>query len=109
MACAYALFATSAVLWQVRNPGHNPKLDGLGYTSSHYEDFNFNDFSSAMVLLFNLLILNDWCTYMEAYVTLTGTRATRLFFLCFWVLAILYVLNIVVAFIIEAFIGQVRP
>jgi two pore calcium channel protein len=92
----------------VHTHGHNPKLVGSSYEDSHYEVFNFNDFASGMVLLFNLLLLNDWHSYMEGYVLLTGTRATRLFFLAFWVVATMYVLNIVVAFIIEAFMNQVR-
>ena len=92
----------------MKDPGHNPTLEGLAYSSNHYEVFNFNDFTSALVLLFNLLLLNDWPVFMEAYVKLSGTRVTRLFFLVFWVCAITYVLNIVVAFIIEAFMGQVR-
>jgi len=109
MFCLLYLFAILGVQLfggMVKDRGNNPKLHGTGYESSGYESFNFNDFGSGMVVLFNILILNDWYSFMDCYVALTGTRLTRIYFFLFWIVAVVYMLNLVVAFILEAFIAQ---
>mmetsp|Transcript_45551 Transcript_45551/g.85054 ORF Transcript_45551/g.85054 Transcript_45551/m.85054 type:complete len:581 (+) Transcript_45551:116-1858(+) len=90
----------------VHSRGNNPKLEDTPYEANQYEAFNFNDFAGGMVLLFNILILNDWYTFMDCYVVLSGTRWARVYFFAFWLVVVLYMLNLVVAFILEAFVAQ---
>eukprot|EP00959_Pyramimonas_sp_CCMP1952_P216487 4527656-Pyramimonas_sp.AAC.2 len=64
----FALLGVQLFGGMMRDHGRNPELVGSTYEESHYEVFNFNDFTSALVLLFNLLLQNDWHVYMLAYV-----------------------------------------
>lgn len=80
----------------------NPQLQGLHYgKKAHYAN-NFNDFASAMVALFELLVVNQWDSLMEAVVAATSSWS-RVFFITFYCSAAVVLLDLVVAFILEAF------
>merc|ERR1719312_652066 len=65
---------------------------------------NFNDIGSAIVVLFELLIVNQWHVIAQGYVLATGTRATRLFFISYHMISVIIILNIFTAFVLEAFL-----
>lgn len=65
---------------------------------------NFNDFGSAFIVLFELLVVNQWHVLTEGFVIATGTKATRIFFIAFHIVSVLNILNIFTAFVIEAFL-----
>ncbi|MFN3504403.1 MAG: hypothetical protein ACK4ZJ_19340, partial [Allorhizobium sp.] len=50
---------------------------------------------SAMVTLFELLVVNNWFVIMDGFVAAAGTRWARLFFIAFYVTAVIIVLNLV--------------
>jgi len=83
----------------------NPALKGLSRFSDPKSTMyanNFNDFPSAMVTLFQLLVVNGWDTMMDAVVH-TTTTWSRVFFITYYCTASVMVLNLVIAFILEAF------
>eukprot|EP00953_Heterococcus_sp_UTEX-ZZ885_P009548 5616-Heterococcus_DN1.PRE.1 len=61
--------------------------------------------ASGMVLLFTLLLVSDWFKLVEAFVTVTNTTMCW-FFILFYILGVLIILNIVVAVILGAFLGE---
>jgi len=63
---------------------------------------NFNDFGSACVTLFELLVVNNWQVLMGGFVAVRGTQA-RVFFITFYTIAVVMVLNLIVAFVLDAF------
>jgi hypothetical protein len=67
---------------------------------------NFNDFPSAFITLFELIIVNNWAVTTEIHVLATSKWA-RLFFLTFWLVAVIIALNLLVAFILDMFNLQV--
>ncbi|GAQ86801.1 hypothetical protein KFL_003120080 [Klebsormidium nitens] len=71
---------------------------------SDHKPYNFNDYSTGMVTLFNLLSEADWQDWMEGYAIL-GHRAlaARTFFLAFMCLGTGLVMNVFVSFVMEAF------
>jgi two pore calcium channel protein len=79
----------------------NPALANSDYANSDYWSFNFNDFSTGMVTLFNLMMLNNWWVFSAAFVRAAGTRWAVLFPISFFVIVNLIVLNILIALIIE--------
>ncbi|KAL6561511.1 mitochondrial thiamine pyrophosphate transporter [Orobanche minor] len=76
-------------------------LDKLSYLL-----FNFNDYPNGMVTLFNLLVMGNWQAWMTSYKDLTGTVWTYAYFISFYLITILLLLNLVVAFVLEAFFAE---
>ncbi|MCL7033646.1 hypothetical protein MKW94_023670 [Papaver nudicaule] len=84
----------------------NPKLETSELYSSDYLLFNFNDYPSGMVTLFNLLVMGNWQVWMQGYKELTGTSWSLLYFISFYLVTVLLLLNLVVAFVLEAFFAE---
>ena len=58
---------------------HFQKLTGGDYVRDNYMLLNFNDMPSAMVLMVQLLTVNNWQVFTEAYVDVGGPTAWLLF------------------------------
>ncbi|KAM3332101.1 hypothetical protein ACQJBY_027744 [Aegilops geniculata] len=70
--------------------------------------FNFNDYPSGMVTLFNLLVMGNWQAWMESYWQLTGSSWSLIYFVSFYLISILLLLNLIVAFVLEAFFAEME-
>ncbi|KER27122.1 transporter, cation channel family protein [Opisthorchis viverrini] len=109
----YACFAMEMFAFLYRPPeGHNytvntdcenKKLLDTEFVSWHYCLFNFNSITESYVLLLALVVGNNWHVFTDGLVMVTS-RWTRLFFLLIHWSCVLLVLNVVLAFIIEAFL-----
>ncbi|KAL7000402.1 mitochondrial thiamine pyrophosphate transporter [Sarracenia purpurea var. burkii] len=86
----------------------NPNLDGTGLDDNDYLLFNFNDYPNGMVTLFNLLVMGNWHVWMESYRDLTGTSWVYAYFVSFYLITVLLLLNLVVAFVLEAFFAELE-
>ncbi|KAI3472481.1 hypothetical protein Pfo_030869 [Paulownia fortunei] len=84
----------------------NPNLIGTDLEDNDYLLFNFNDYPNGMVTLFNLLVMGNWQVWMQSYKNLTGTAWTYVYFISFYLITILLLLNLVVAFVLEAFFAE---
>ncbi|PIN14203.1 hypothetical protein CDL12_13171 [Handroanthus impetiginosus] len=84
----------------------NPKLNGTDLEDNDYLLFNFNDYPNGMVTLFNLLVMGNWQVWMQSYKDLTGTAWTYAYFISYYLITILLLLNLVVAFVLEAFFAE---
>ncbi|XP_057954459.1 two pore calcium channel protein 1A [Malania oleifera] len=86
----------------------NPMLDGTVLADNDYLLFNFNDYPNGMVTLFNLLVMGNWHIWMQSYKVLTGTSWTLLYFVSFYLITVLLLLNLVMAFVLEAFFAEME-
>ncbi|KAK9285308.1 hypothetical protein L1049_024499 [Liquidambar formosana] len=86
----------------------NPNLEGTDLDDNDYLLFNFNDYPNGMVTLFNLLVMNDWQVWMQSYKELTGTYWTLAYFISFYLITVVLLLNLVVAFVLEAFFAEME-
>ncbi|KAL5715510.1 mitochondrial thiamine pyrophosphate transporter [Ranunculus cassubicifolius] len=86
----------------------NPDLKGSTLDDNDYLLFNLNDYPNGMITLFNLVVLGNWQAWMEGYKELTGTSWTLVYFISFYLLTILLLLNLVVAFVLEAFFAEIE-
>ncbi|KAL3714981.1 hypothetical protein ACJRO7_006829 [Eucalyptus globulus] len=84
----------------------NSKLEETDLAADDYLLFNFNDYPNGMVTLFNLLVMNNWQDWMQSYKELTGTSWTLIYFISFYLITVLLLLNLVVAFVLEAFFTE---
>ena len=75
--------------------------EGLGQPPFYYL-MNFNDFPSALVLLFQQMIVNNWFVVVNMMSLLVAQEnLVRLFFVSFWVVVVLVLINIMVAIVLE--------
>eukprot|EP00051_Salpingoeca_urceolata_P007136 m.94806 g.94806 ORF g.94806 m.94806 type:complete len:841 (+) comp15131_c0_seq1:300-2822(+) len=68
----------------------------------HYQLNNFDNILRSYVTLFELMVVNDWNNTMGGHVAAVGTLA-RMFFMLYYVFQVLVVINVIVAFVLEAF------
>ncbi|KAJ8562294.1 hypothetical protein K7X08_011585 [Anisodus acutangulus] len=86
----------------------NPKLHQTDLAGYDYLLFNFNDYPNGMVTLFNLLVMGIWSPLMQSYKELTGTSWTYVYFFSFYLIAVLWLLNLIVVFVLEAFQAEMN-
>ncbi|XP_069116582.1 uncharacterized protein [Argopecten irradians] len=81
----------------------NPLLNNTAFYRNHYCNNNFNDILRALVVLFELTVVNQWHVITSGFVIVTN-KAARIYFFVFHLCCVVIVLNIFIAFILEAFI-----
>uniref|UniRef100_A0AAX7UL88 Ion transport domain-containing protein n=1 Tax=Astatotilapia calliptera TaxID=8154 RepID=A0AAX7UL88_ASTCA len=80
----------------------NPLLNGTDFAKLNYCKNNFNDVVSSFILLVELTVVNQWHDILYGFATVTHISA-RIFFVLFHVIVVIVILNIFVAFVLEAF------
>lgn len=83
----------------------NPALKGTGYADANYFTLNFNDFASAMATLFVLMVVNNWFVIAAAFMKTSGSWWPAAYFVSFFVICNLIVLNILMALILDCSSG----
>ncbi|KAJ3670634.1 hypothetical protein LUZ60_008060 [Juncus effusus] len=86
----------------------NSKLVDTELYDNDYVLFNFNDYPSGMVTLFNLVVMGNWQVWMQSYKDLTGTNWTLVYFVSFYLVTVLLLLNLILAFVLEAFFAEME-
>ena len=85
---------------------------GDKYEATHpgtlYTFCNFNDFGSAFITLFQLLLVNNWQVIMDEVAIVNG-EWTRVYFLSWWVLAVLVMFNLLIAFFLQEMATPLPP
>ena len=56
-----------------------------------------------MVTLFTFMVVNNWTIITQVYIDVLGTNAPILYFMAFWILSNLIILNLVIAEILEVY------
>ncbi|KAL2981282.1 hypothetical protein AAZX31_13G279600 [Glycine max] len=86
----------------------NPELELTALAENDYLVFNFNDYPNGIVTLFNFLVTATWDEVMTSYKELTGTSWTYLYFISFYLITVLLLLNLIIAFVLEAFFAEME-
>ncbi|KAK4784011.1 hypothetical protein SAY86_018379 [Trapa natans] len=84
----------------------NFKLNATALYDDDYLLFNFNDYPNGMMTLFCLMVMNNWQDWMQSYQELMGSPWTLVYFISFYLITVLLLLNLVVAFVLEAFFAE---
>ena len=82
----------------------NMALKDSTFYKEKYCANNFNDIGSAFIVLFELLVVNQWHVITEGFVFATGSKAARIFFIFYHLTCVILILNIFTAFVLEAFL-----
>ncbi|XP_051939895.1 two pore segment channel 3 isoform X2 [Hippocampus zosterae] len=80
----------------------NPLLRGSAFARLGYCKNNFNDVLSAFVLLVQLTVVNQWHVLSSGFAAVTH-KAARIYFVLFHITVVIIIVNIFVAFVLEAF------
>ncbi|XP_050101978.1 two pore calcium channel protein 1-like isoform X2 [Malus sylvestris] len=105
--CVMCIYCTLGVqvFGGIVNDG-NALLEGSELYENDYLLFNFNDYPNGMVTLFNLLVMGNWHLWMEGYQEITGTWWSIVYFVSFYLVTVVLLLNLVMAFVLEAFFAE---
>ena len=68
-----------------------------------YYLMNFNDFYASMMTLFHVIVINNWNNTTEMYCIVEGSNNPRIFFMSYWILAVLCSFNLVISFVLEIY------
>lgn len=72
------------------------------YEQLEYWPNNFDDFGSSIILLYNVMVVNNWQAFMDAYSRYT-TDWAKVYFVCWWLISSVMWVNLFVALILENF------
>ena len=92
-----------------RDP-NNPisyRLQNNTFADNIYWSNSFNDMLSGMNVLFNLLVVNNWPEEADGILAVSETRLSRYFFVAFHIFGVVIVNNIVVAYVVDAFMAEI--
>eukprot|EP01032_Pedospumella_encystans_P024926 gene24926-28176_t len=82
---------------------HFAELMASRYAADGYWPLNFNDFTSSLIVVFSCLNVGDFDIFAEAFVITTGIEA-RLYFIAWYVLGTLLMLNIIKSYFLFEFL-----
>ncbi|XP_054627385.1 two pore channel protein 2 isoform X1 [Dunckerocampus dactyliophorus] len=72
------------------------------YEQLGYWPNNFDDFAASIILLYNIMIINNWQAFMDAYTRYTS-EWSKIYFVCWWLTSSVMWVNLFVALILENF------
>ncbi|CAE7231508.1 TPC1 [Symbiodinium natans] len=84
---------------------HHAAVAASSFGQAGYWANNFNDFGMGFVTLFELLVVNNWFLIADGFSAAAGVWS-RAYFVSFYVLGVLVGLNLVVSFIVGAFMDE---
>ncbi|KAL4642030.1 two pore calcium channel protein 2 isoform X1 [Arapaima gigas] len=73
------------------------------YEQLSYWPNNFDDFASALVLLYNIMVVNNWQVFMDAF-SRYSTEWSKVYFVSWWLTSSVMWVNLFIALILENFI-----
>ncbi|XP_023189208.1 two pore calcium channel protein 1-like [Xiphophorus maculatus] len=80
----------------------NSLLKGSTFAQLNYCKNNFNNVVSSFILLLELTVVNQWHVLGTGFATVTH-KSALIFFVLFHVMVVIIIINIFVAFVLEAF------
>ncbi|XP_066953785.1 two pore calcium channel protein 1-like isoform X3 [Macrobrachium rosenbergii] len=81
----------------------NKKLNNTEFWHVQYCNNNFNNIIRALIVMFELTVVNQWHVIAYGFASVTNSWA-RLYFVVFHLICVIVVLNIFTAFVLEVFI-----
>ena len=110
--CTFYLFSTIGVLLFGGLINSDPesvyseRLKGTEFDESDFWANSFNDHCSAFVTLFELLVVNNWTVTCDGFAAASNSKLTRLFFVLFHLIGVVVINNLVISFVVEAFMTE---
>ena len=75
------------------------------YQQLTYYANNFHDFAAALVVLWDVMVVNNWYIFLDGYMWMT-TAWAQLYFIAWWLVSVIVCVNLFIALVLEAFISR---
>ena len=75
------------------------------YQQLEYYANNFHDFGAALVVLWDVMVVNNWYIFLDGYKWMTTSWA-QLYFIAWWLVSVIVCVNLFVALVLEAFVSR---
>lgn len=85
---------------------YSARIADTDFATADYYANNFNDMASGMVTLFELLVVNNWFEIVDGFSAAVDTQFAAVFFVIWYIFGVLITMNIVVSFILNAFVDE---
>ncbi|XP_030622297.1 two pore channel protein 2 [Chanos chanos] len=72
------------------------------YEQLDYWPNNFDDFASSLILLYNVMVVNNWQVFLDVFTRFTN-EWSKVYFVCWWLTSSVMWVNLFVALILENF------
>ncbi|CAK8675643.1 unnamed protein product [Clavelina lepadiformis] len=82
-----------------------PEYECGTYQQLQYWANNFNDFASSVVVLWDVMVVNNWGVFLQAYKAEVNSWS-QLFFVIWWLISSVVCVNLFVALILDHFIAK---
>ena len=66
---------------------------------------NFHDFASSLVTLWDIMVVNNWMVFLEAYTRVHGPWS-QLYFIAWWVVSVVICLHLFVSILLDTFLKK---
>lgn len=112
------IYYVFAILGMMIFDGHSPKpptghanstinVSECGsYQQLDYYANNFDDFGAAIVVLWDVMVVNNWHVFLKAFQETTKTRWSQAYFIMWWFISVVICANLLIALVLEAFFTQ---
>ena len=80
-----------------------PAVQLSSYGKSQYYMNTFDSIYLTFMTLFELMVVNNWNIIMEGYVAATDSEWTRLYFIIWFIVSVIVVMNVCAGFVIDAY------
>ncbi|XP_043938552.1 two pore calcium channel protein 2 [Protopterus annectens] len=87
------------------NVSDNSTMDCGTYEQLEYWSNNFDDFAAALVVLWNVMVVNNWQVFLDVFSRYT-TPWSKLYFVAWWLISSVVWMNLFMALILENFIHK---
>lgn len=104
----FVLLISIVITRDPANPLSYTLLEADDFVDNKYWANNFNDMFSAMNVLFNILVVNNWTECEIGFEYVTGKKQVRFFFLTFHLVGVIVISNVVTSCIINAYFQQMK-
>ena len=75
------------------------------YEQLEYYSYNFHDFASSLVILWNIMVVNNWSVFLDAF-SRSATKWSQLYFVAWWLVAVIIIVNLFISLVIEVFLTR---
>ena len=104
MFCIFYFYSmVGMALWSGKITMNTEEIRNNDSTPDNWALNNFNDMANSYLVLFELIIVNNWMITTQMYVNISGTRWVLLYFVSFYIIAVLVGMNILVCFAIDMY------
>ena len=90
------------------------KIDGVApnlvcgkYENLTYYANNFHDFSSSLVVLWDIMVVNNWYVFLEKFSRDSDLKQwSQLYFIAWWLVSVVICVNLFVSLVLETFLTK---